>query len=267
MNKVCERLPWRFRFVAEWFPYMSLDSVLRFRRHEVESENGSVNSDLLTLQLKQPIKGAVSLRRKGSDVLTFQEVVKDEVYRGVRDQIRDCQTVVDLGANIGLASLYFANSFPACRVMAVEPNPTTYALLETNLSSLIATGRCRVAKLAVWSHEAALAADNNVEPDHYSAFATKEASKGSDNNIEGVTMETLLSQSGFSVVDLLKVDIEGAEVELFKGRVDWLKRINAIAIEFHGDSRSVCKFDQLMSDYGFRIVQEEAHTVIAVKAR
>ena len=268
MNKVLERIPWRFRFVAEWFPYMSLDSVLRFRRHEVESKAGSVDSDLLTLQLKQPIRGTVSLRRKGSDVLTFYEVVKDEVYSDVLKHVRNCRTLIDIGANIGLASLYFANSYPHCRLMAVEPNPTTYDLLETNLSSLTANGRSKVVKLAVWSHEASLAADRGVDADHYSAFATKEVSINEwDGQIEGVTMETLISKSGFSEVDLLKVDIEGAEVELFRGRVDWLKKINAIAIEFHGDSREVCKFDQLMSDYGFQIVQEGAHTVIAVKAK
>jgi hypothetical protein len=62
------------------------------------------------------------------------------------------------------------------------------------------------------------------------------------------------------------VDIEGAEVELFKGNLDWLLKVRAIAIEFHRDSRNVSAFDRIMADYGFSILVDGAHTVLATRA-
>jgi len=61
------------------------------------------------------------------------------------------------------------------------------------------------------------------------------------------------------------VDIEGAETELFKGDLSWLARVNAIAIEFHGESRMASHFDDAMQEFGFCIYNEDRHTVLAVK--
>ena len=75
----------------------------------------------------------------------------------------------------------------------------------------------------------------------------------------------ILADSRFEYVGLLKVDIEGAEVELFKGDLDWLRKVRAIAIEFHGDSRLLCNFDEVLKKYDFRIIDGGGHTVIALK--
>lgn len=83
--------------------------------------------------------------------------------------------------------------------------------------------------------------------------------------VEAFTMRELLEYSGFQIVDLLKVDIEGAETELFSRDVDWLTLVRCIAIEFHGDSRQRSRFDEVVRRYGFHICSEESHTVIACK--
>jgi Methyltransferase FkbM domain len=84
--------------------------------------------------------------------------------------------------------------------------------------------------------------------------------------VEGYTMTEILDRSGFDRVDLLKVDIEGAERELFSSQdVSWLDRVGAIAIEFHEDSRSASGFDDTMIRNGFEICSEDRHTVIARK--
>lgn len=76
-------------------------------------------------------------------------------------------------------------------------------------------------------------------------------------------MQTIFERSGFDRIDLLKVDIEGAEVQLLQGAGDWLTKVNAIAIEFHGNSRAESGFDQLTQ--GFRIADESPHTVLAIR--
>jgi len=261
---------WTVSFVREWLPYMSLRSVLRLRDYELRSARGEqVEGRNLELRMKQPVPALLSLREVGSDILTFNEVIREQVYRSILTKLRRCETVIDLGANIGLATLYFAGHYPRARVLAVEPNPPTYRILTANLKSLVEAGRCRTLKAAVWGSEKQLVADERSKADgaHYSAFATREAdgAQHGDETMQGFPITRIIADSGFARVDLLKVDIEGAEVELFKGDLDWLKQVGAIAIEFHHDSRAVMRFDEVMREYGFRIYDEGQHTVLAVR--
>jgi len=221
----------------------------------------------LCLSLRSPVKGQIRLREVGSDILTFTEVIKEQVYSDVLRELPQCETIVDLGANIGLASLYFSAHYSGCKILAVEPNPSSYALLNSNLAELIGAGRCKTLNAGVWSSETLLGPAESVESEHYSAFATKEVSGGSAqaNSMVGLPISKILAHSGFEYVGLLKVDIEGAEVELFKGDLDWLRKVRAIAIEFHGDSRLLCNFDEVLKKYDFRIIDGGGHTVIALK--
>jgi FkbM family methyltransferase len=268
MKKMYSWLPWNLAFMFEWLPRMSIQSVLRLRDYEVRSNRGgALEGKTLGLTLRSPLRGEILLREVGSDILTFNEVIGEQVYQDVLRHVPKCETIVDLGANIGLASLYFAASYPGCRIFAVEPNDSSYSLLNSNLGKLIAAGRCRTLNAAVWSSEASLAPDDSFEPNHYSAFATREVSVEADRNngMIGLPMGRILADSGFEKIDLLKVDIEGAEIELFKGDLDWLRQVGAIAIEFHGNSREVCNFDEFTRRYGFRIIDHGGHTVIALK--
>jgi len=247
---------------------MSLRSVLRLRDYELRSATGKqVEGRILELSMKSPVVGKVSLREVGSDILTFDEVIKRQVYRNILSKLEQCETVIDLGANIGLASLYFASRYPSCRLLAVEPNPPTYKILTANLSDLIEGGRCRTLHAAVWGSERQLIGDPSQAHDHYSAFAAREATgnENGEETMQGFPITRNIHDSGFEHVDLLKVDIEGAEVELFKGDLDWLRRVGAIAIEFHHESRQVCRFDDIMGAYQFRIYDQDPHTVLAVR--
>lgn len=266
--RLIPRQPWTISFMREWVPYMSFSSVWRLRDYELRSARGKqVEGQTIELTMKSPIQGKLSLREVGSDILTFNEVIRQQVYRDVFSRVEHCETVIDLGANIGLAALYFARHYATCRVFAVEPNPDTHRILTANLRELVEKGRCRTLRAAVWSSEKALVADRSHPREHFSAFATKEASPedGAEERIVALTIQQIIRAAGFTRVDLLKVDIEGAEVELFKGDLDWLRDVNSIAIEFHGGSRKECNFDEIMGQYGFHLCNHDPHTVVAVK--
>jgi len=259
---------WSVSFICEWRQWLSPISVIRFRNYMVRRKQGRIsNAKRLPLNVIAPWKSRVYLREVGSDVFTFQEIVKGEIYKSVAALVPSCETIIDLGANIGLAALYFTTTYPRSRVFAVEPNPSSHELLELNLQDLIRVGRCKTLQAAVWSHPSSVVSAATSEPDHYSMFAVRAMRDGEEtgDSIVGLTMQTIVDRSGFGAIDLLKVDIEGAEVQLFSGDTDWLRRVAAIAIEFHGSSRRDICFDQLMSRYGFRIHDEESHTTIAVK--
>jgi len=223
--------------------------------------------EVLKLRMVSPIKGEVVLREVGSDGLTFHEVLKDQVYREVVSRVRKCESVIDLGANIGLSSLYFAARYPSSRIFAVEPDPRTYELLEQNVAELKQEGRCQTLRAAVWGTQKKLVMQQPRGEDHFSAFTTREATdtQSSEETVTGVSILDIIKESGFETVDVLKIDIEGAETELFRGQSDWLRSVRAIAIEFHGTSRQDCDFDRLMSQYGFRTFDDGSHTVLALK--
>jgi hypothetical protein len=80
-----------------------------------------------------------------------------------------------------------------------------------------------------------------------------------------MSMNDILKFAQFEKVDLLKVDIEGAEIELLGGDLAWLNHVGAIAVEFHGDSREVSRFDRIIRANRFGVRCEDRHTVLVVR--
>jgi FkbM family methyltransferase len=216
--------------------------------------------------MRRPITGELWLRLEGSDIESFREIVFDRVYDVVPKRIQNCKYVIDLGANIGLATRLLATRYPDCNFLAVEPHPGTYELLEKNVTDLVRLGRCRTLRAAVWDRTARLAIA--APPDWevgYSGMAVYETLEETVPAVDGLTITELVEESGFPVVDLLKVDIEGAEINLFRGDQGWLAKVHEIAIEFHGDSRKQSGFDAIMEHHGFQIGDSNGHTVLAIR--
>jgi FkbM family methyltransferase len=247
---------------------MSLVSILRYRNYCLREAQGRSNpTEKFKLRLKSPIRGVIILRELPSDLYTFGDVFEQEVYRNVLRHLPQCSTIIDLGANIGLASLYLANAYPSARIFAVEPNRENFELMKGNLKDLIRENRCVPIQAAVWSSRRALTVDPQWLPDAYNAYRLREqpSRQAALDQVQGFTMEEILASSAFQQVDLLKVDIEGAEVELFRNDLGWLDRVGAIAIEFHGRSRDESGFDQMLTEHGFKVCAEDSHTVLAIR--
>lgn len=258
---------WTLSFLKESIRRMTLPSAIRLRNYYVRERAGQLRADgILFLRLKRPFEANISLRERGSDLATFHEIAEEEVYAPVLKAVETFQTVIDLGANIGLASLYLAYNSPTCQILCVEPNCESYELLVRNVRKLNRSGRCRTLKAAVWGTHQRLAPNHKAPPDRYSMFTVRVALANEPSAVEGYTMTEILDSSGFDRVDLLKVDIEGAERELFSTQdLSWLGRVGAIAIEFHGDSRNASGFDDKMTRNGFEICSEHPHTILARK--
>jgi FkbM family methyltransferase len=258
---------WTLSFFRKWIPRMTLASAFRLRGYLLRLQAGMARPDaILVLHMKRPFQGKIALREIGSDLATFDEIMVDEVYRQVVRSIVRFQTAIDLGANIGLASLYLAHHSSSCRILAVEPNPKSYEMLVCNVRNL--GERCRTLSAAVWGTHGRLLPDPRIPMDRFSAFTLRESSPNAprEMSVEGFTMPEILNYSGFDTVDLVKVDIEGSEIHLFReGNLQWLTRVGSIAIEFHNNSRQTCNFDDVVKSYGFEICSEERHTVVAVK--
>ena len=248
---------------------MTFRSVLRCREYLVGLNRGSTAAYRVRLQVTAPFKADVVLRSVASDWFTFKEIVLEEVYSDALKHVPHGEAVIDLGANIGLASLYFAAKYPKSRICAVEPSDSNHELLLDNLNQLIDTGRCRVLHAAVWERDALLTANPLPMPERHNSFSVREQQPGDKAGawtIKGMPMGAVIDWAGFTHVDILKVDIEGAERQLFSGDLGWLSRVRALMVEFHEDARRDCGFDATMIRHGFEIRDENRHTVTAIKA-
>jgi FkbM family methyltransferase len=247
---------WTLPFLATHARVMDLPSAWRYRDYIIRAGAGETRPRLLPLKMRPPVDRLIYIRETGSDRFTFKEIFIDRVYQPVLDYVPQCASMIDLGANIGLASLFLSTHY-RCPVFAVEPNPPTYEVLSRNLSR---TDIERTVCAGVWSKAATLSGTRS--DDHFSMFSVTESEGG---GVSGLPMPEIIARSGFKTVGLLKIDIEGAEREVFRGDLSWLEAVQAMAIEFHDTSRSDTSFDAIIDRYGFRVVSEDAHTVVAVK--
>lgn len=155
--------------------------------------------------------------------------------------------MLDLGANVGFSSAYFLSVFPSTRVVAVEPDERNAAMCEANLAPY--GNRAVVLHGAVWSRCARLQLSKGTFGDGREwATQVREPSEGASisADVQAWDLNSLIDMAGAGAVDLLKVDIEGAELFVFQGSARaWLPKIRNICIEIHGDDCKNAFFDSL----------------------
>lgn len=196
------------------------------------------------------LKHPVGLRAMSSDPFVFRQIMIENEYAPLANLCP--ATILDLGANVGLASAYFLSRFQDARVLAVEAEPANFAACRENLAPY--HDRARVMHGAVWSGRGPLtlyakscAAD----------FRVKEAATASADDVvvEGWDVGSLIAMSGFEHIDLLKIDIEGAEEEIFsRGFDQWLPSVKNLCIELHGE-RCRSAFFAAMQNYDYQHAQ------------
>ena len=159
----------------------------------------------------RPLGRKVWLRPGTSDLEVFHGIFADKDYEFACWDISP-ELIMDAGANIGLTSLYFAKKHPAARIIAIEPEASNVELLRRNTHS---EPNIKVISGALWPRKTKLSmVDGDAEK---WAFSVREGTTSS--GIEAWTIPDILADTGAGRIDLLKIDIEGAEKELFTIRL------------------------------------------------
>jgi FkbM family methyltransferase len=172
----------------------------------------------------------VWIRPGTADVVTLAQVWN---WRQYDLPIPAPPTIVDGGANIGLSAVFFALKWPGSRIVAVEPEPGNFALLERNVRSFSNVGTVRA---ALWGSSEPLVV---VNPEARENMYQVEPGLGRES-VRGITVPELCEAEGWDRIGLLKLDIEGAELEVLRSSVPWIDRVDVLAVELHDRERTGC---------------------------
>lgn len=197
------------------------------------------------------------LRKDTTDYDTFEQVFLQKQYDV--DVNFQPKFIIDGGANIGLAAIYFAQRFPAATIISIEPSKENFDLLQTNTASL---KQVHCLQNGIWNKDVGLMI-TNITGDK-NAFMVAEVPDETMHAIKAVSIDTIMQQAGINSIDILKLDIEGAEKELFAfNYANWLPKTKMIILELHdfmkkGASKSVfaaiSKYDFSFSMMGENII-------------
>lgn len=187
---------------------------------------------------------------KGTYSNIFERKIYDFEFHGGNPFIVDC------GANVGLAALFWKQRFPNAELICFEPSERVFQVLVRNL---VINGfhDVKCLKLAVYDEEG----------EH--EFTTNEALSGSLNVEKGLPFRYNVKTARLSPyltknVSLLKIDIEGAEVRVLKEIRHKLSLVKRIFIEYHSFENRRQELSILLSileDAGFRYHLDAGYVV------
>jgi FkbM family methyltransferase len=213
----------------------------------------------LALRICQDRPITFTLRPFAGDLFVLYEVLAFHAYHIAPSLLPpdDVRLIVDCGANIGITALFFAARYPNATILSIEPHPQNFALLEANVAPIARikpiqaclTGTPQSAvrftiDQAAWGNRIATGADGLLVP--------------------AITMDELCDQNRIANIDLLKLDIEGAEEHVLKnGR--FLARTRHIIVELHG-KYGFQQFQRDIEFYGFEAQKPKPPTTYMVTA-
>jgi len=256
MGKKSNMVVDRIRKIIEAF------SGLRFVKNKIQISFHilGLGKEKIVYYLKNGLRLEVSNKKKmdRTAILSINDVFGESQYPVPKSDNR--KVILDLGANIGVYSLYTALENPNAKIFAFEPDKNTFGQLINNI---------KINKLEkrIFPYQEAIAKKNgelifyrdNVSSRAHSLFR----SSGDKIVVKAVSLETIFSTLKIECCDLLKMDIEGAEYEvLYNFPQELYKRINTMIIECHDDFTSInytytkTALKKFLSSNGFDVVRD-----------
>jgi len=152
---------------------------------------------------------------------------------------------------VGLASIYFANKYPESKIVAIEPEESNFKLLKINV--------CPYANIiplqaALWDKNEEISlvdpglgkngfmTEENGNKEHHGNFC---------HHTQGKTVDRIMQDYDLQRIDILKIDIEGAEKEVFSDASSWIGKVDGVIIELHERMKSGCNCSFYNGSNGF----------------
>lgn len=205
----------------------------------------------------------VSIRLGETDQEVFRKVFVRDEYGFVTPE--GVGTIVDAGANVGYSVLWFHRRYPGARIIALEPDPENFAMLSANCGHLPGV---TLLQAALWGTDGEVRIEmHNSQGRDLRSWGRRTAALGSASAeavaVPALSPRSLMERAGFSQVDLFKMDIEGAEKDVFEAPdTAWLSQVGVLTAEFHDRFRpgATAAAEAALAPLGFRASRKGENT-------
>jgi FkbM family methyltransferase len=163
------------------------------------------------------------LRPDNIDRCVFLDVFVGRRYRA--EFISEPKLIIDASAHAGFATCFFAHNFPHACILALEPDAANFSRLVLNTR---AHSNVTAMHAALWREDGQVYVGKSDR-----SWNIQVRAEGLGTRVRAVTIPTLLREANIEMIDVLKMNVEGAEREIFAGPVDWLGRVRLLMIQLH----------------------------------
>lgn len=186
---------------------------------KLESDN---QENIQLFGLKYPI----NLRKKeASDIEVFHQVFVEKQYD--TNHYKNPKTIIDAGANVGLFSVLMRNKFPDAKLISIEPDPENFEMVQKNLGNY---DNIHLLNKGVWSKDVKL----KILDETAAKWGIRVVEDNENGKIEAICIDSIMKEFGLESIDLLKMDIEGSEKDVFSQNYEnWLPKVKILVIELH----------------------------------
>lgn len=235
------------------------DTYLVFKELHKRGIKVSLNGENNVISGFEDVSLSILIKRNSSDSRVVQQILIAKEYLPIVTLLSRYNVIpnkiVDAGANIGLTTLYLKSIFPSASIIALEPNKMTFERMVVNLE----LNQCKEViplNIGLWAKDTYLTPDNTFRDGQDWSFSLKMRETDSDQRIEAKCIESLINEYNWNGIDFLKMDIEGAESNIFGADEfvqNWLPKTKVIAIEVHNELNCEERILKILTNNGFKI--------------
>lgn len=167
--------------------------------------------------------------------LLYQEIFKNNNYYVELDTLEP--KILDCGGHIGMVSMYYKSLYPGAKIKVFEPLPSLIPYLRKNIEQN-QLDDIEIIEKAIWHSDGEVSIYEDAEEENHwtSTTSVVEGAWRTDQNTKPVQVSAArLSHYLKEPIDILKMDIEGAETEVIRECQGRLKNVKHIMIEFHAN--------------------------------
>ena len=208
----------------------------------------------------------IYLRKGTSDVAVFVSIFAFNEFN-INFDVPPDGVIIDCGANIGVSTVYFASKYPQATIVALEPNRANFEICQKNTQSF---NNIICLHAAVWKDNCELFLQNPQGEDWAFQYNDRQDSKTSENfkgdKVLAFSIPALIEKYNLQKIDIMKIDIEGAEKDLFcSDSLSWMDIVKNLIVELHDDIVPGCSraFYQSLNRFNFN--QSISHEKIVIK--
>jgi FkbM family methyltransferase len=211
----------------------------------------------------------ILLRKDSSDANVFIQCILNREYDIISSLAHTFRgenplRIIDAGANIGVAAIHFNCAFNReCEIMCIEPLDANAELLEKNLQAN-SYSNISVVRKVLWNKMAYLKPITEHRKGAEWGFALEETNDPKESAIEVTTIRDIMSDKNWTGIDLLKIDIEGAEAVIFNDEEclkSFLPHTKLITIEVHSKFISKESIREKLQAHGYAVFETGEHLV------